>query len=751
MMSSPLQRGTTWLSIANPSPVQSDREHSRVVLACESSISVPVPRTELIAILVITLVGIAARFAFLDELAIEHFDEGVYASNLWFPDEGYQYPDRFLYAPPLVPSLIEWSMMIFNQARWAPFLPSLLLGSLTVPVVWWTVRRWANGMSGIAAASLISLSDFHIAMSRSALTDVPMVFFLLVAVWLTIEALSGRYLRLAAVAGFATGLAWCTKYNGWLPVAIAISGSVAAWLTWPRGRKGSDSDDSNLSVSSNAACLAVMTLMAALTWLPVWWELQPIGGYARVADNHSNYVTGFAEWWPNAVKHEVMQRHFAGWPTLLSGWLAVLSAAFVLRVERSTWNESLPRDDDSKGGSSNAVKRSVKRSTWNDASDTSKQLSKASSQATEPPVKRSTWNEFRFVMTVAIASALAGAIVLSPVVALGVWSLTELVASALTLRRNRQRCLQDSADKMLDGKRSQKPGKNGLAEEQALLANEQAHRSWFGVWLHLAWLCGLVFATPLYRPYPRLILPLLCVGCVGTGLAIVRLLRGRLVTGSSSEQNLGLSRQDSSDESATQTETTRLDENLTNDRTDESGEVVPEVPPTSPKPSMLRFIWLTAVVCLCVWRAVAHSAPAWQNRSALATIADQAVAAAAENCKGEPGLNANLDFVIYVYGEPGLFFHIPSDRVATNPVMNLSFARPGSSHSRGPTFVLAGPHAWRSSQFGEQYRELPDDALIEVAEFPYQVSDFVLLDDHSPSQLSKHRQDVVKLYRVQFR
>ncbi len=724
------------------------------MLLRESSISVPVSRTELIAILVITLVGIAARFAFLNELAIEHFDEGVYASNLWFPDEGYQYPDRFLYAPPLVPSLIEWSMIIFNQARWAPFLPSLILGSLTLPLAWWSIRRWANGTSGMAAAALISLSDFHIAMSRSALTDVPMVFFLLLAVWLAVEALSGRDLRLSAVAGFVTGLAWSTKYNGWLPIAIAISGSVAAWLIWPRGRKGSDShdgnQDGNLSVPSTIACLVVMTLMAALTWLPVWWELQPIGGYARVADNHRNYVTGFAEWWPNAVRHEGMQRHFAGWPTLLSGWLAVVSATFVLRVERSTWNESLPRDD-SKGGSSDAVKRSVKRSTWNDESETSKQLSKASSQPVEQPVKRSTWNEFQFVMTVAIAAALAGAVVLSPVVALGVWSLTELVASALTLRQNRQRRLQQSADKMLDGKRSHKPRKNGPAEEQALSANEQAHRSWFALWLHLAWLCGLVFATPLYRPYPRLILPLLCVGCIGTGLAIVRLLRGRLVDGSSSEQNLGLPGDDSSQESANETETSGLDANPTEDPIGVPREIVAELPPPIPKPSMLRFIWLTLVVGLCVWRAINHAAPAWQDRSALSTIADQAVAAAGENCKGEPGLNANLDFVIYVYGEPGLYFHIPRDRVATNPVMDLSFARPGSSHSRGPTFVLAGPHAWRSSQFGEQYRELPDDALIEVAEFPYRVSDFVLLDNHAPRQLSKHRQDVVKLYRVQFR
>lgn len=708
-MSSPLQQGTQWFSIANPSPVQSDRDHSGVVLACESSISVPVSRTELIAILVITLVGVAARFAFINELAIEHFDEGVYASNLLFPDEGYQYSDRFLYAPPLVPSLIEWSMIIFNQATWAPFLPSLILGSLTAPLAWWTIRRWANGMSGVAAAALLSLSDFHITMSRSALTDVPMVFFLLLAVWLTVEALAGRDLRLAVVAGFATGLAWSTKYNGWLPVAIAMSGSVAACLIWPRGTKDSDSDDGTLSVPATVSCLVALTLMAGLTWLPVWWELQPVGGYARVADNHRNYVTGFTGWWPNAARHECMQRYFAGWPTLLSGWLAAVSAAFVLRLERSTWNESLPRNDNPESDSLDGV-------------------------------KRSTWNNFHFATTVAIAAALAGAVVLSPVVALGVWSLTELAASVFTLRQNRQQRLRNAADKNPNSKRSQKPNKKAAAADQTLLANEQAHRSWFGVWLHLAWLCGLVFVTPLYRPYPRLILPLLCVGCVGTGLAIVRLLQGRLITGSSSDQNLSLPGHDSSDESAT-----------ANDPNEGSADMVVEPSTTIQKSSRLGFLWLTPVVCLCVWRAIGHAAPAWQDRSALAIIADQAVAAAAANCKGEPGLNAELDFVIYVYGEPGLFFNISSDRVATNPVMNLSFAMPGSSHSRGPTFVLAGPHAWRNPQFGEQYRKLPDDTLIEVAEFPYQVSDFVLLDDHAPGQLSKHRQDVVKLYRVQFR
>jgi dolichyl-phosphate-mannose-protein mannosyltransferase len=306
--------------------------------------------------------------------------------------------------------------------------------------------------------------------------------------------------------------------------------------------------------------------------------------------------------------------------------------------------------------------------------------------------------------------------------------------------------LQDSSNKITADKKTQKRGANDSVNDRALLASEKVHRSWFGVWLHLAWLCGLIFATPLYRPYPRLVLPLLCVGCVGTGLAIVRLLRGRLVTGQSTAQSVDLP-----GNSRALSDASNVDESRPADGAADIVEPKPVETSSNAPPSRLRFIWLTLVVGLCVWRAISHAAPAWQNRSALAAIADQAVVAAAENCKGEPGLSAQFDFVVYVYGEPGLFFHSPGDRVVVKPIMDLSFARPGSGHSRIPAFVLAGPHAWQSLQFGDQYRELPDDSMIEIAEFPYEVSDFVLLDDHAPSQLSKHRKDVVKLYRVQFR
>jgi hypothetical protein len=45
----------------------------------------------------ITLLGIALRWGGVSQVALAHFDEGVYASNVWFgPESDYAYPARHL-------------------------------------------------------------------------------------------------------------------------------------------------------------------------------------------------------------------------------------------------------------------------------------------------------------------------------------------------------------------------------------------------------------------------------------------------------------------------------------------------------------------------------------------------------------------------------------------------------------------------------------------------------------------------------
>ncbi|MGH7200188.1 MAG: ArnT family glycosyltransferase, partial [Planctomycetaceae bacterium] len=187
-------------------------------------------RFEIAWVVLALAAGLVLRGAHLERTAVEHFDEGVYASNVWFGEaEGFQYPGRPLYAPPLLPALIEWPVLLLGPTHLATMLPSLLFGNATVLLVWWTARRWFGRTAGLAAITLAATSGFHALYSRAALTDAALGFWLLLAVSLTWEALQrpgGLWWIVAA--GVATGLAWWTKYNGWLPLAIGAAGLVAS-------------------------------------------------------------------------------------------------------------------------------------------------------------------------------------------------------------------------------------------------------------------------------------------------------------------------------------------------------------------------------------------------------------------------------------------------------------------------------------------------------------------------------------------
>ncbi len=290
----------------------------------------PVSRAEIGWLLFAVLAGAVLRLGNLSQVAIEHFDEAVYASNLLFPaEQGGEYPFRQLYAPPLLPGLIEWStifgqMLLGDVPSWWPMLPSLIAGIATIPSAWWIVRQWSSPRAGLIAALLIAFHEFHAAFCRTALTDVLLACFVLWAVhrfWIALQTGTGRD---AMIAGGVTALAWWTKYNGWQIV------TPAAERNWPR--------------------LMKVWLIGAATafalWLPVLWDCQKIGGYAKVAENHRGYVTGLSRWVEN------LGSGYAAFSTLSSGislgGLVAAAAAFVttrhLSTRRSKGQKS-PQDE----------------------------------------------------------------------------------------------------------------------------------------------------------------------------------------------------------------------------------------------------------------------------------------------------------------------------------------------------------------------------------------------------------------------
>ncbi len=285
---------------------------------------------------VICLIGIGLRLSRLDHLAIEHFDEGVYAANLYANLDNYRYPQRHLYAPPLFPLLCELAIAIGGTPDSAIWV-NLVFGSLMVPLVWVVARDVFGPVAAIVAATLCATSDYHIFFSRSALTDVSLCFWLLLAVWLAGRGMrSGNGLTLGGAA-ICAALAWWTKYNGWLAIAIPLGGwgllAIVSVAKTPGPVK------SRLAGIDREGLLrwGLFALVAALLWSPVVYGLQSVGGYSVVAKNHAGYLVGLGGWWHG------LRMHFAyhGWLTSAVGVGGTLVAGVLLLVTKGRRGMSL--------------------------------------------------------------------------------------------------------------------------------------------------------------------------------------------------------------------------------------------------------------------------------------------------------------------------------------------------------------------------------------------------------------------------
>ena len=269
-------------------------------------------RTELLWLWGAIVFGSIIRLSFPGRMAIEHFDEGVYASNFWFgPEDDFSYPARYLYAPPLLPAAIEWTMIIaslcgIKPSGFIPFIPCLIAGIATIPSIWWVCRRWFGPVAGVTSAWLVSTSDFHASYSRAALTDVPVCLFILWAVYFIERSLAEcapkdvppnerskqkpnpvlaiMPWRNIILSGVFTALTWWTKYNGWLPLAIGLAGGILWQLVTPSNER---------HVFRALGCWLLVSAIAVIAWSPVLWGLQKHGGYATVASNHRQYVLSF--------------------------------------------------------------------------------------------------------------------------------------------------------------------------------------------------------------------------------------------------------------------------------------------------------------------------------------------------------------------------------------------------------------------------------------------------------------------------
>jgi hypothetical protein len=255
----------------------------------------PVSR-EVLIVFLLTVLGGFIRLWGQNKLGLVHFDEGIYAiAGLWSVSSGglaAMDPTAIAYAPPGFPILVGLSYTFLGVSDLAAILVSVLAGTLTIPATAWLARRTFGAGAGACAAALVALSGFHIAFSRTALTDACFMFFWVLGLICGQRFLEQPRLLTAVALGLSVGLAQLFKYNGWLIGSIVVLAAAVGMIFDPRDRTRSRLM-AIWGLGPPAAILA-----AAVYW-PWYRFVETHGGYGKLLAHQHSYTGGLASWLPH--------------------------------------------------------------------------------------------------------------------------------------------------------------------------------------------------------------------------------------------------------------------------------------------------------------------------------------------------------------------------------------------------------------------------------------------------------------------
>ncbi|MCA9036257.1 MAG: glycosyltransferase family 39 protein [Planctomycetaceae bacterium] len=663
----------------------------------------------------LVLLGLLLRASAQTENGIEHFDEGIYASSVWY-DHAFEvpYPSRDFYAPPFLSTLISVLSLLPGAARVAPFLPSIFCGFLSTVAIWWIARSWFGRSAGLFAATIVSMSDFHILYSRMAMTDVPAMLLILVSLGMGVAGIDRRCPGRMVGAGILAGLAWWMKYTGWLPAAILVT-ATSVWWIW-RGRR-------QISFIRTASLLGLMVAAMFLTFGPWLWHLQSVGGYAAVSANHSGYIRGLSAWSDGLASQLASQFWLDGFPGCLSVGLGMLIAgAHRWMQARSTWNES---PDSSVSG--------------NDAQEQSRSLPEPRLHVFPPPS----------VLARFVAASLA-----MTAIALAIW--TPLLLTCIALGGMSGVILWPGLQRMYERARTQDLSprhEDSVPLTQTDLDCAATVDPLLAACVVTVWFVAMLLVTPFYAPYPRLFLPLLtsiwlgAAGGVGwwieSNLSVARrredmphntgmlnnLVRRAMLVLISFSVTLAII----AGREIGSTPIWHNRRSLENAAQEVAAMCFGDATGTSPQIDLVPsgtvirprdITLLTPDVLL-------------EDSNRLASVGDDQL--------------RNQRMVIYAYGEPALLYHLNQLGLVVSPVAQLNLASPKSdADSEIPSYLIVGPHAKRSDGFWEEWMARQHQ-FRWLGDVPWAPSEVVLLNLYDVKWLQMHPESFVQsleVYRI---
>ena len=290
-------------------------------------------RLEWLLIGALTFIGGCLRLWSFGRLGLTHFDEGIYAaSGIWsLSPNGLSSldPGVISYAPPGFPILVGIAYSLLGVADSSAIFVSIVVGTLTIPLMAWLGRGLLGPGGGVAAATFAALALVHVAFSRKALTDVSFL-----ATWIFAIGLGSRFLErpslLRGIAmGIAVGLAQNFKYNGWIAGVIVLIAAILGLILDREERKPARSGR-----VFGFGCVGA--IVAALMYLPWYRFVEGHGGYAALLAHQRSYTGGFSSWFPHLTQ-QMVQVHVLTGGGFWGGakWsVALACVAYLTRLQR---------------------------------------------------------------------------------------------------------------------------------------------------------------------------------------------------------------------------------------------------------------------------------------------------------------------------------------------------------------------------------------------------------------------------------
>ena len=240
----------------------------------------------------------------------------------------------WLHKPPLFLWTIAGSIRLWGATVWGLRFPSILLGSLSVLLVWALGRRFSNERAGFWGALWLAVGHFSLSLVAGRIptdhNDVHFAFWIGLGLWTASGYMHRSTCGRAAAVGAAVGAAVLTK---WLP-GLWAGGVLGLWIFWSGRHRGTVGQRS-LAHGILAVCVATAV---ALPWNAYIRTVFPTEA-AYESEYNARHLTEALEGHREPLFfHATSQADLWGWA---GAFLLVLGLGAAWRTRRPEWRSTV--------------------------------------------------------------------------------------------------------------------------------------------------------------------------------------------------------------------------------------------------------------------------------------------------------------------------------------------------------------------------------------------------------------------------